>query len=70
MQYNIIEGKTRTPGKGQGVIMKYIETIVMKNKHIADVRKLAKLMGIDFISYTASYNEETNCTSIYFICKA
>lgn len=50
--------------------MKRIETIVMKNNHTADVRKLAKLMGIDFISYTASYNEETNCTSIFFICEA
>lgn len=70
MQYNIIEGKTRTPGKGKGVIMKTIETIVMKNNHTADVRKLAKLLGIEFISFTASYNEETNCTSIYFVCKA
>lgn len=50
--------------------MKTIETIVMKNKHIADVREIAKLFGIEFISFTASYNEETNCTSIYFVCKA
>lgn len=50
--------------------MRRIETIVMKNNHTADVRKLAKLMGIKFISYTATYNEETNCTSIYFVCEA
>ena len=53
-----------------GETMTRIETIVMKNNHTADVRKLAKLMGIDFISYTASYNEETNCTSIFFVCEA
>ena len=54
----------------RGKNMTRIETIVMKNNHTADVRKLAKLLGIEFISFTASYNEETNCTSIYFVCKA
>lgn len=50
--------------------MTRIVTIVLKNNHTADVRKLAKLMEVDFISYTASYNEETNCTSIFFMCEA
>lgn len=50
--------------------MTRIETIVLKNNHTADVKKLAKLMGIEYISYTATYNEEMNCTSIYFVCEA
>ena len=50
--------------------MTRIETIVMKNNHTADVKKIALLFDIKFISYTATYNEKTNCTSIFFMCEA
>ena len=69
MTYNIIRRKTHDARMGKGVIMKCknIETVVMHNNHLGREAAIADTFGVTFSEYVATYDEETNCTTIHYI---
>lgn len=48
--------------------MKTIETIVMKNDRTGAEDKIAALFDIKYDDYVSAYQNDTNCTTIHYIC--
>lgn len=46
---------------------KNIETVVMHNNHLGCEAAIADTFGLTFSEYVATYDEETNCTTIHYI---
>lgn len=60
--------KNQDARQGKEKIMKTIETIVMKNNHTGSEDKIAALFDIKYDDYLSAYHNDTNCTTIHYIC--